>query len=102
MSTYARLTGTTVGGSGVSGYDPGSIWGGHNPGAYIKAGKSYGANDKWAMDRGIARGFQGAENKGVGSFEEFMNLKKNPNSLFSNIVNKGSPDFVLTQMKFAG
>ena len=102
MSTYARVTGTTVGGTGVSGYDPASIWGGANPGAYIKAGKTYGPNDKWAMDRGYAKGFAGANDAGVGTFEEFMNLKKNPNALFSSTVAKGSPGFVLTNMKFAG
>ena len=102
MSSYARLTGTTVGGSGVSGYDAGSIWGGYNPGAYIKAGKSYGANDKWAMDRGFSNLFEGPQAGNIKSFETFLNLKKNPEAIFSNIVAKGSPDFLLAKMKYGG
>jgi hypothetical protein len=97
MSTYGKQLGSGWSPAGIS-----DVWGSKLPGDYMAAGHSYGADDKWAMDRGYGKLFQGAENKGVGSFQEFMNLKKNPNSLFSNIVGKGSPDFVLAKMKFAG
>ena len=99
MSTYARVTGTTVGGTGVSGYDPASIWGGANPGAYIKAGKTYGPNDKWAMDRSFSRLFQG-ERGGDATFEDFLNLQKNPQALFSQAIMKGSPDFLAARRNF--
>tara|TARA_R100000781_G_scaffold57889_3_gene37362 strand:- start:165 stop:443 length:279 start_codon:yes stop_codon:yes gene_type:complete len=85
MTTYGQKLGSGWSPAGIS-----DVWGSKLPGDYMAAGHSYGADDKWAMDRGYGKLFQGAENKGVGSFQEFMNLKKNPNSLFSNIVGKGS------------
>jgi len=97
MTTYGQKLGSGWSSAGLT-----DVFNSSLPGDWMQAGKTYAGTDKWAMDRGIAAGFKGAENKGVGSFQEFMNLKKNPNSLFSNIVGKGSPDFVLAKMKFAG
>ena len=97
MATYAKKLGSGWSPAGIS-----DVWGSSLPGDYMQAGQTYGGTDKWAMDRGYAKGFAGANNEGVGTFEEFMNLKKNPNALFSSTVAKGSPGFVLTNMKFAG
>ena len=55
------------------------------------------------MDRGWGRHFEGARDKGntgIGSFEEFMALQKNPEGLINKTVSKHSPGFVLAQMKF--
>ena len=109
MASFADYAGSTVGATGVSGYGVSSIWGGHTPGKYMRAGKSYTPSNIWAsdrgpMDRGWGRHFEGARDKGntgIGSFEEFMALKKNPEGLMDKAVSKHSPDFVLAKMKFA-
>ena len=97
MATYAKKLGSGWNPAGLS-----DVFGSSLPGDYISAGQSYGANDKWAMDRGYSNLFGGAKNELIDGFQTFMNLKKNPNALFSNIVAKGSPDFLLAQRKFAG
>ena len=56
------------------------------------------------MDRGYGKLFEGARDKGnsgIGSFEEFMAMKKNPEGFINRAVSKHSPGFVLAQMKFA-
>ena len=70
------------------------------PGDYMSAGKTYGPADKWAMDRSFSRLFQG-ERGGDATFEDFLNLQKNPQILFNQIITKNSPDFLLAQNKFA-
>ena len=100
MASFADYTGSTVGATGVSGYTPSAIWGGYTPGRYMRAGKTR----KPSMDSGFARLFEGARDKGntgIGSFEEFMALQKNPEGLINKTVSKHSPGFVLAQMKFA-
>ncbi len=97
MTTYGQKLGSGWSSAGLT-----DVFNSSLPGDWMQAGKTYAGTDKWAMDRGIAAGFQGAKNELIDGFQTFMNLKKNPNSLFSNIVAKGSPDFVLTKMKFAG
>ena len=99
MSSFGRLTGTTVGAGGISGYDPGSIWGGYNPGAYMKAGKTH----KASMDSGFARLFEGAKGQkatDIKSFQHFMALQKNPEKMIDAAVAKHSPDFLLARMNF--
>ncbi len=99
-STYADYAGSTVGAAGITGYTPSSIWGGYSPGRYMRAGKTH----KASMDSGFATLFEGARDKGnsgIGSFEEFMAMKKNPEGFINRAVSKHSPDFVLAQMKFA-
>ena len=69
------------------------------PGDYIAAGKTYGPSDKWAMDRSFSRLFQG-ERGGDATFEDFLNLQKNPQALFSQAIMKGSPDFLAAKRNF--
>ena len=68
------------------------------PGDYMSAGKTYGPADKWAMDRSFSRLFQG-ERGGDATFQDFLNLQKNPQLLFNQIIAKNSPDFLLAQDK---
>mgnify|MGYP003146829214 FL=1 len=56
-------------------------------------------NNKWAMDRGYATLFTGVDNPQI-SFENFMQLQKNPNFLFNELVLKHSPGFIDIQQKF--
>ena len=108
MASFSKHTGSTVGATGVSGYGVSSIWGGHSPGRYMRAGKSYIPGNTWAsdrspMDRGYGRLFEGAKDDGsdrIASFEEFMAIQKNPDRLVNAVVQKNSPDFLLAQMKF--
>ena len=69
------------------------------PGDYMSAGKTYGPADKWAMDRSFSRLFQG-ERGGDATFEDFLNLQKNPQGLMSQVIMKGSPDFLAARRNF--
>ena len=100
MASFGRLTGTTVGAGGISGYDPGSIWSGYSPGDYMDAGKTHRAS----MDSGFAKLFEGAKGKkatDIKSFQHFMALQNNPKGMINAAVEKHSPDFLLAKMKFA-
>ena len=55
MASFADYAGSTVGATGVTGYGVSSIWGGHTPGKYMRAGKSYTPSNIWASDRGPIR-----------------------------------------------
>jgi hypothetical protein len=54
----------------------------------------------WAMDKGYSSLFEG-ERGGDATFQDFLNLQKNPQLLFNQIITKNSPDFLLAQNKFA-
>ena len=52
------------------------------------------------MDKGYSSLFQG-ERGGDATFQDFLNLQKNPQLLFNQIITKNSPDFLLAQNKFS-
>ena len=52
----------------------------------------------WAMDKGYSSLFQGEKGPDA-TFQDFMNLRKNPELLINQIIAKTSPDFLLTQQK---
>ena len=52
----------------------------------------------WAMDRGYSSLFQG-ERGADATFQDFLNLQRNPELLFNQIIAKNSPDFLLAQDK---
>ena len=55
----------------------------------------------WAMDKGYSSLFQGEEGTDA-TFQDFMNLQKNPELLINQIISKNSPDFLLSQQKLGG
>jgi len=52
----------------------------------------------WAMDKGYSSLFQGEKGTDA-SFQDFLNLQRNPELLFNQIIAKNSPDFLLAQDK---
>ncbi len=52
----------------------------------------------WAMDKGYSSLFQGEQGTDA-SFQDFLNLQRNPELLFNQIIAKNSPDFLLAQDK---
>ena len=50
------------------------------------------------MDKGYSSLFQGEKGTDA-SFQDFVNLQRNPELLFNQIIAKNSPDFLLAQQK---
>ena len=83
-----------------SGWTPSTIqdvWGGHLPGDYIKAGRAYNPGGTWAINRGYASKFKQDQ---IDMFGQFMSMRNNPEKLIEDEIKRGSPNFVLANMKF--
>ena len=68
------------------------------PGDFVRAGKTYGGTD-WGMDRGPARFFS-SQKGSEASFQDFLNLQRNPDTYVQDAIKKGSPAFLISQAKF--
>ncbi len=67
------------------------------PGDYMRAGKAYNPGGTWAINRGYASKFK---QDPIDMFSQFMSMQNNPEKLIEDEIKKGSPDFVLTNMRF--
>ena len=67
------------------------------PGDYIKAGRAYNPGGTWAINRGYASKFKQDQ---IDMFGQFMSMRNNPEKLIEDEIKRGSPNFVLANMKF--